>query len=368
MRNIFLVYLTLLSFGCFCPGVLAAKAPAANSKVTQNWIVVPVFYATHRVFAGINAAVEYSEKSNKTGLLFGVMNIAVPLQPDMDIDKNLQAKMLWCQISQNSQNQPRLLKIDPSKCIIKDCSMTFEQMVLAIHAYMKDSKTNELVIFAHGCCADFDTSMLRTAKIAAHMHLPILLYDWVSPRGFDKYLENETILEQTTDDFCNFLAKIQKLSELENITLIGHSMGTEFLNEALIRRSTQLEHQHKFKELVMSNGDTDAQSFLNHAAEFAANAEKTRIYISTNDDRLEASAFAHGGFRRLGAPGALAPDLSKIPGIEVIDITQAKMGHELPFWVVAHMHRDGNLNAIKNFQLKQLAPGYFSLVQQVNQK
>jgi abortive infection bacteriophage resistance protein len=50
-----------------------------------------------------------------------------------------------------------------------------------------------------------------------------------------------------------------------------------------------------------------------------------------------------------------------VPGIEMIDITDAKTNHELPFWLVSNMHRFGNLGPVKDFTLQKQDTGIFDL-------
>jgi esterase/lipase superfamily enzyme len=333
----------------------------------QEWLVVPVFYATNRAFVGENGNINYSEEPNGGGLLFGVKNIAASVPTHSPVDKETETKMSWqrLNVTEAKPIEPATAPVPPpdvdgSKCSVKNQTLTRDEIIPAFSSYMQKSGNHETVIFVHGCCATFDRSMQRAATVAAHMQVPVLLYDWVSPKGFKKYLENETRAEQTMDDFCRFFAKVEKIIEPGNVTLMGHSMGTRFVDQSMVRRSQRALDQAalpKFKELILSNADNDAKSFLNHAKEFAGNAERSRIYFNNADDVLDASAIAHGGFSRLGNPGALLSDLSKTEGMEFVDITANNSKHEVPFWIVANLHRYNNLGPVKEFQLKQLSPG-----------
>ncbi|HIA51851.1 MAG TPA: alpha/beta hydrolase [Candidatus Melainabacteria bacterium] len=338
--------------------------PPDDTKGVQDWLVVPVFFATNRSYAGKNGSVDYSEDENLSGLLFGVKNVVVPYPVRSPLDVKTEERMQWQRLKvDHDAKKLHPLAPPPDLCFIRNATFTRDEMVGAFDAYRKRSGSKETVVFVHGCCATFDTSMLRAAKLASHMQVPVLLYDWVSPKGFSRYLQNETLAEQTVDGFLSSLGSVQKILGAHNMTLVGHSMGAIILDQALLRRKPHgnAQEPQKFNELIMSNADTDGKTFLNHADEFAANAEKTRIYFSRSDDRLRASAFAHGGFKRLGSPGSLATPLAKVPGIEMIDITDAKTNHELPFWLVSNMHRFGNLGPVKDFTLQKQDTGIFDL-------
>ncbi len=143
-------------------------------------------------------------------------------------------------------------------------------------------------------------------------------------------------------------------------------MGALILDQAMMRRAAQRQANSPstplYNELIMSNADMDAKTFLNHASLFNGNASKTRIYISTSDSRMEASALSHGGFHRLGEPGDLTNELSNVEGQELIDITANGTGHELPFWIVANYHRYGNLGPVKDFAAKSVRPNLIKIV------
>jgi esterase/lipase superfamily enzyme len=172
-------------------------------------------------------------------------------------------------------------------------------------------------------------------------------------------LQNETRVQQTTDDFCRFLNNVEKISEPGSVTLLGHSMGATFVDQAMVRRAIKNECAplKPFREIIMSNADVDARTFLKHDAEFAGNASKVRIYFSTDDDRLSTSATAHGGFPRLGAPGDLLDELARAKNMMLYDITKLDTGHEIPFSAVAAIRENGD--APDGFTLERREPGYF---------
>lgn len=334
-----------------------------ESQAVRDWVVIPIFYATNRKFIGDSDHIQYSEDPSDTGLQFGVKNIVAQLPQKSPLSKETRSKMLWQRIHISRDSSAGPPDFDKNKCAVKDKLLGREEIVPALTAYIKNTGSEEGIIFIHGCCADFDTSMERTAKLAAHVQEPILFYDWVSPKGFKKYLENETRVQQTIDDFCRFLNKITTIIEPAHLTLIGHSMGSQFLDSAMVRRADKKAENSNiqpFKELILSNADIDALAFLHHAKEFASNATKTRIYFSKNDDRLNGSAFAHG-FSRLGAPGPLINELAQIKIAQFIDITENGSGHEMPFWVIANLHKFNNLGPVKDFDLKDTGDNIFTL-------
>ncbi len=342
----------------------AAKSTQDKKAVIQDWLVVPVFYATNRVSLGTSDVESYSEQTNPKGLVFGVRNFAVPLPFNTPIDEATQMKMGWQRIHALKKKHAEAPEFDSTKCVVKDKVLSRSEIVPAFEGYRDSTGNPENIIYVHGCCAGFDTVMRRAAMVASHTQAPVLAYDWVSPKGFQKYLVNETMIDQTLDDFCKFMNKVETIMDPKTMTLIGHSMGAELVDQAMVRRAQLMKinpTMPKFKEVIMSNADVDVLSFLKHGNDFVSNAEKTRIYFSTNDKRLRLSTFVHGGFLRLGAPGSSIAELVKLKGADCIDITANNTGHDLPYWLVANMHKYNNVGPVKGFELKEKAPGYLLL-------
>lgn len=237
------------------------------------------------------------------------------------------------------------------------------EIVSNFDKYRQRCGKKEVVIFVHGCCATFQTSLERAAKLASHMQMPIVVFDWDSPKGFTKYLANETTAEQSLDDFYAFLVNAEKSIQPGDTILLGHSMGARFLNDAMVRRSERARFNipyQKYGELILSQPDIDARSYINHNGDIVGQAELTRIYFNTTDGRLDASATAHGDFERLGRPEKFLDTLCSVDGQEMIDITECAMGHEIPFWVVGDLtnHLD---TAPGGLACKQVGKGHYVL-------
>ena len=357
-----------LVFLNFC--AVLQPAIAADTKCITDWLIVPVFFATNRSSAGDTGPIDYLEKPNEK-LIFGIKNIACPVPVNSPLTDATRDRMHWQKVHiepkdvKNVQRFQQEINAFAEKSAIKNKRLERSEIVPAFASYMKETDSKENVLFVHGCCVDFDTAMERAAMLSAHMESPVLLYDWVSPKGFRNYLQNGTRAEQTMDNFCRFLASLEKATDPAHVTVVGHSMGNQFVDEAMLRRYGQNVDKSsvpQFKEIIMANADIDAQSFINHVNDVAANAKITRIYVSSKDGRMNSSAWVHGGFNRLGSPGALITRLSGIDHVEVIDTTAANSGHELLYWLVSNMHNDGNIGPVKDFALKQTAPGYLTLV------
>ncbi len=325
-------------------------APAKDTDVdVRDWLVVPIFYATNRARGANPKDIDYIEQKNNRGLFFGVKNIAVPYPSDVVVTKEAMNKMGWRTIHLDkplAEGQKLMMPKD-NLYKVPDRELAVTEVVNAFDNYRGITKSDEAVLFIHGCCATFKKTMERAAKLAAQMQIPVVVYDWVSPIGFTHYLENETLAEQTYDDFCGFLDSVAKYVPIAKTILIGHSMGGTFIDTALVRRYQRGYNGvelPKYKEIVLSQPDVDARAYLKHNKHIVSQAEKTRIFMVMNDGRLNASAMAHGHFERLGCPGRLLGDLIQFDKQDIIDMTVSGIGHELPANFIASMHRNGTIN------------------------
>ena len=332
--NILLLSIVLFLNSCT---LISELAPTdVDTSHIKDWIAVPVFYATNRQRAS-SQAIDFSEQRAHKGLRFGVKNVVVPAPELVHISKDTMKRMGWEIIHLDKPLPKGRTPALPPSMPFADKEYTIKDVVKGFDQYRADSGSKRVIFFVHGCCATFQASLERSAKIASHMQIPLVVYDWDSPKGFTKYLENETLVEQTTDDFYSFLNAVEAVVPPANTTLISHSMGARFFDAALLRRAERMRFGvpvSKYEEVIFSQPDTDARAYIRHNKEIAAQAEKTRIYFNRKDGRLDASATAHG-FERLGRPGILLERLCKQDNQEMMDITQCAMGHEIPFWVLA---------------------------------
>ena len=354
------VLATFMLAGC------GSKGPTSETgiKQTDNWLVVPIFFVTNRKPVPDRSQVDYLEEPNDGGVLVGVKNVIIPVPHDVDVSDDTCKKMGWRRV--RTQKALTIAEAPPLPAAVPVATrhMDRKEMVPAFDAYRKESGTAEVLFFVHGCCVTFDKSLERAAVLATHMRCPVVLYNWVSPTGFRRYLENETRLEQTLDGFYELLTEVETMVPAGQITLVGHSMGARFLDVALVRRFDRLQCTgggSKFNEVVMSNADVDARSFLNHNGQFTSNCKRTRIYFSTDDDRLMGSAVAHGGFERLGEPGGYLAGLCRNRSQDLIDITGLGTGHNFPYTVVAAMHHNDRLADNDEYTCERREPNLYVL-------
>jgi esterase/lipase superfamily enzyme len=345
--------------------ILSDLAPIKEEVVdVQDWLVVPIFYATNRDRAN-SGQIDFIEKKNNNTLLFGVKNIIVPCPKDILTKPEIIDRMGWrlLHLAKPISSDTRPPLPEDKKYKVPDKELLSTEVVNAFDKYRGITGSAEVILFVHGCCATFKTNMERAAKLAIQMQIPVIVYDWVSPIGFSHYLENETLAQQTYDGFCDFLDNIAKYVPTNKTSVLGHSMGAAFVDEAFVRR---FERSHggkilpKYQEIIFSQPDLDAIVYLNHENKIVSQANKTRIFMVLDDRRLSVSALAHEGHERLGRPGPLLDKLCHLDKQDIIDMTASGIGHNLPANFIASMHSTGTINE-SGYKLLQKSPHLFVL-------
>lgn len=364
-----LLWSTLIFLLCGFLGackILTDLAPVhEDTSKVQDWIVCPVFFATTRK---PDSKQEFTEEPSYDMFRFGVRNVIVPAPTKVALQKDTMDKLGWKLIHLDKPLENGLKPEIPADCKVKDQDFTKEEVAAFFDKYQDESGIDKIVFFVHGCCATFQTSLERAAKLESHMKRPLVVFDWASPRGFTKYLQNETLAEQNYDRFYAFMNAVEEKISPHEIILLGHSMGTRILEEGLLRRSERARLRvpyEKFSETIFCQPDSDARYFINHNKEIVSQSERTEIFYNSMDGRLEASGTAHGGYPRLGRPGELLNTLCKFDNQSMIDVTAAAMGHEIAFWVVSDFSNKVDVKS-QGYEMVEDRKNHFILKHKLN--
>ncbi len=348
-RTLIFLYIGLSCLLYGACSILSDLAPVKEEVVdVRDWLVVPIFYATNRARAD-SKQIDFLEKKNNGPLAFGVKNICVPYPEKVSISPEIIDRLGWRLIHLQKAIPSNTLPVilPEQKNHIPDQEFSPREVASAFEKYRGLIVNGDVVVFVHGCCVTFKTSLERTAKLAVQMQTPVIVYSWVSPIGFEKYLENGTLAQQAYDSFCTFLDRLAQRVPTDKTIVIGHSMGAGFIDEAFVRR---FERSYggkvlpKYKEIIFSQPDIDARVYLNHDKNTISQANKTTIFMVSDDPRLRTAALAHGRFERLGLPGPLLDELCKLDTQDIIDLTVSGIGHNLPARFIGSMYRIGTIN------------------------
>lgn len=301
-------------------GVRETKAITRGSA-KPNYDVVQIFYVTDRLDTrSSDPVVRYSnERSRPASISRGVANVSIPwthLEGDLE-------SPAWLHFE---------YRPDPNKHIIlRDLEpLETDPFYQKLNAKIRDSESQEAVVFIHGYNTSFEASARLTAQLARDLSFdgaPIL-YSWPSHNKLLSYTKDEDTVQWTAFHLRDFLEELAQRTKTTKIHIVAHSMGNRALASALqvIAAKRQHREQPLFQEVILAAPDIGADTFELFAREILPVAHRITLYASGNDDALLLSHFIHGG-SRAGQKGKF---LLIAPGINTIDASSARtdfLGH-----------------------------------------
>jgi esterase/lipase superfamily enzyme len=287
----------------------------------QAFVQVQVFYGTDRARTG-SAAVSsfYGGDPSKSGLKYGTCEVTIPAG-DQHLAGELESPSIW-----------RLeFRPDPTKHIvlkaIHPCSQSrFCASLAQTLAGLPDNQKQALV-FVHGYRVDFETAARRTAQMAYDLKIGApVLFSWPSRGRLFGYGADERNAQlAAVPHLLEFLQLVADESGARTVHLIGHSMGTLALANALTKFLSRRQPGLTVREIVLAAPDIDATIFKQQIVpEICGRGPRITLYASRNDFALYASKALRGGYKRAGDVG---DDLVVVPGIETIDTSAVNTTH-----------------------------------------
>ena len=303
-----LVFLPLMS-GC---GMFGGSRPqAVKAEPTQHQ--VELFYVTNRA-PDADAGRYYS--GTRSDLSYGVTNVGIPPGHVM-----------------GRHEEPSLLKFewepDEHKHIkVRDVlTLTQNEFARRLGSAIEASQNAKLMVFVHGYNEEF-LEVSRTVAQFAHdlkFEGPVVLYSWPSQGSLTGYIVDETNAEWAQSDFVTLMTELLDTLPVQNIYLVGHSMGNRIISRAMVTlASERLESDMLvFRKIIMIAPDIDAEVFRKDIApRLARTGIHVTLYASSNDHALLASKAFHG-YSRAGESGE---GLVVVEGVETIDASEMAGG------------------------------------------
>src|SRR5262245_483336 len=170
------------------------------------------------------------------------------------------------------------------------------------------SPQKSLLLIVWGYRDWFRSAALKTAYTAYVLDIdtPVLLFDWPGNQGDggSGYRHAQEIPAKSAPDLARVLARALRDTGAEHLWLMGSSLGSETICDALAWLVTQpdlLDGKPKIDHVVLSAPDVSAQAFDDKfSALIRALARHLTVYVSSNDRALLMSDWLNRG-RRLGS-------------------------------------------------------------------
>lgn len=175
--------------------------------------------------------------------------------------------------------------------------------------YLSISSPHSILIFIHGYNVDFKDAALRSAQLQYDLRFEgqSLFFSWASHGTLSGYVNDGERIANSVNDIRNFLENLANNDGINEIYLIGHSMGNRGLTEALssIKDKLTAETNKKFKELILAEPDISQDIFRTKISDgLASLGARVTLYASENDKALGISQPVNNGVPRLGQAGS----------------------------------------------------------------
>jgi len=173
-------------------------------------------------------------------------------------------------------------------------------------------------LFVHGYYIGFEKGCRRAALLQQNADLAgrLLWFSWPSDGSAAYYTHDESDLYWSVPDLADTIIELVRRFGEGAVDLIGHSLGARGVVLALYEvanRQPNIELGH----IVLLAPDMDFDIFARMLPRIEPVAKSISVYAASGDRPLALSRQLHG-YARLGQSGN---DVSRIPGVEVIDLS-----------------------------------------------
>jgi esterase/lipase superfamily enzyme len=298
--------------GCGTTGI--SKPPAARSEPVPRH--VEVFYVTNRAAADRSGQSFGSERGQVS---YGVVNVSIP--PGHVMGRHEEPSLLkfeW------SPNEHKHIKVRDVIALARDDFAG--RLTRAVEA----SRGSKLMIFVHGYNETFPGASKLVGQFAHDLKFPgpVVLFSWPSQGSLTGYATDATNAEWAQAHFVELMSALLDNVAVENIYLIGHSMGNRIIGRGMAQLAAERPGDvHRFRELVMIAPDIDAEVFrIDLAPRLARTGMHTTLYASSNDRAMRASK-VFNGYARTGESGEALVVVDGVETIDASEVTGGFIGH-----------------------------------------
>lgn len=182
-----------------------------------------------------------------------------------------------------------------------------DQFQTKLKEAVQASPKKSLLVVVWGFRDWFQSAALKTAYTGyvLDINTPILLFDWPGNQGEGRrgYRASQEVSAQSAPDLGGVLASILRETGVENLWVIGSSLGCQTICDSLVWLDNQpdlLQNKSKISHVVLSAPDVSAEAFDDKFAERIQKlSQHLTAYVSSNDRALLMSHWLNGA-RRLG--------------------------------------------------------------------
>jgi esterase/lipase superfamily enzyme len=190
----------------------------------------------------------------------------------------------------------------------------------------------EVFIFVHGYNNNFAEGLFRNAQIVHDYHITSLpvYFSWASAAALSGYLFDRDSALVARNGLAETIETAAQ-SDATGIVIVGHSMGTYVVMEALRTLALQGKSRlfSRIKGVMLAAPDIDPDVFSSQVNDLPVLPKPFTVVVSRHDRALQISRLLSGGGPRIGS-GFDVPLLQE-KGIQVIDISDIDGGNHITF-------------------------------------
>jgi esterase/lipase superfamily enzyme len=295
--------------------------PQEPQAEAQNFVTVPVFYATDRARTG-NTEPNDCFGGGRGELELGKCSVSIPLSHKVgEIERPHWWKLSF---AENQADHVMVISVD---------NLGPDGFYNGIKDKVAGSPGKDAFIFVHGYNVTFAEAARRTAQIAHDLSFsgaPVM-FSWPSKGTLEGYWGDEDDVRWAAPHLEEVIRKIRETSGAQKIHLIAHSMGNRALTEALDRIGRDAfegQWPPPFNQVILAAPDIDAEIFREQIApQMLAASKRITLYASSNDKALAASRKMRGDYLRAGETGEGLVIVDGIDTVDASDVGTDLLGH-----------------------------------------
>ncbi|PSB01636.1 alpha/beta hydrolase [Merismopedia glauca] len=272
----------------------------------------PLWFGTNRQPINPQDITQGFSGKRDNQLHYGTCQVAVPKSHQIGST----GSSSWWQRLLNLESDR--LKLDYQTLAILSSTDFWTNIQHTLQAHPPDERS--ALVFIHGFNVTFTEAAQRAAQIGYDLQVPGIMafYSWASQGKLTGYTADEATIEASEKYIAEFLVNLAEHSGVTQIHIIAHSMGNRGLLRAMQRilAKVQTQTQISFGQIFLAAPDVDPDLFQDLAQAYHQLAERTTLYISSQDKALGASGIIHD-YPRVG----FFPPITVVEGIDTVEVS-----------------------------------------------
>jgi len=199
--------------------------------------------------------------------------------------------------------------------------------------WLRKSGKRRVLLFVHGFNTRYEEAVFRFAQIVhdSGTDFAPILFTWPSRGSVFDYAYDRESTNWSRDTLEKLLRSAGESPEVDEVTVMAHSMGSWLAVEALRGLALHGGVPKKIGNVILASPDLDVDVFERQIERIGPRPHLT-LFVSRDDRALDLSRRLAGGVDRLGAiDPSQEPYRTRLEtrGVTVLDLTALKTGDQL---------------------------------------